>query len=104
MRIHFERSGGFAGMIFEVSVETNDLPEEEAQAIGRLVENSNFFTLPSRFDDETPRSDQFQYKIMIETENQTHTVETSDFAAPQEMRPLLQKLTILARSGGSQQK
>ncbi len=103
MRIHFERSGGFTGMIFEVKVETNDLPDDEAQEIGRLVNNSNFFSLPSKIKDETPRPDQFQYKVMIETEDQSHAVETSDYSAPEEMKLLLRKLTIMARSAGSQQ-
>jgi hypothetical protein len=102
MRIQFERSGGFTGMVFEANIEINDLPEDEAQEIRQLIDSINFFTLPSRLEDESPRSDQFQYKITIETKEQTHTVETSDHAAPQEMKELLQKLTILARSAGSQ--
>jgi hypothetical protein len=42
-------------------------------------------------------ADQFQYKVTIEDDTQTHTVETTDMAAPAELRPLLRQLTLLAR-------
>lgn len=101
VRIHFERSGGFAGMVVEANIETDDLPEEEARQVVQLIEKCNFFALPVKPQDEPPWPDQFQYKIAIESEDMTHAIEIGDSSAPEEMRPLLQKLTMLARSAGS---
>lgn len=101
VRIHFERSGGFAGIEIEISIETDDLPTEEAQEVERLIEICNFFALPVKPNNKLPWPDQFQYKITIESEDMTHAIEISDSTAPQEMQPLLQKLTMLALSPGS---
>ena len=98
MRIDFERSGGFAGMLVQVTIDTASLPPAEADKLHKLVESANFFALAAQITPAPGGADQFQYVITVEEGDRLHTVETGDGAAPDSLRPLLRELTILARS------
>ncbi len=100
MRIQFERSGGFVGMLVQTTIDTASLPSEEAEKYQQMVENANFFDLPAQITSPSPGADQFQYKVTVEEEERWHTVETSDQAAPDSLWPLLRELTVSARSSG----
>jgi hypothetical protein len=97
MRINFERSGGFMGLKFSLTIELDELPQDQAQTLRRLLDEANFFTLPEN-PLTSPAPDGFQYVIIVETDKITHTVHTSDTTAPDELRPLLQELSQRARS------
>lgn len=98
MRIHFERSGGFAGMRVTVTVDTELLSPQEAHDLERSVDAARFFELPATITAPIPGADRFCYKITVEAEGQRHTIEVDDAALPDKLRPLLQRLTTLARS------
>lgn len=98
MRIHFERTGGIAGMRIKATIDTQRLPGDEAQEVQRLVETTGFFGLPAELRSPTPGMDQFHFILTIEAGERSHTVSVGDAAAPDELRPLLRRLTILARS------
>lgn len=99
MRIQFERSGGFAGMLVRTNIDTGSLPPEEANKLKKMVAEAGFFDLPAQLSSPTPGADQFQYKVTIEEGDRRHTVETDDQAAPDSLWPLLRELTVRARSG-----
>ena len=100
MLIHFERTGGFAGMVITGTVDTAQLPVEEASDLYRLVDESDFFNLPQTLIEPTTAADQLQYRVAVERDGRAHTVETTDDAAPETLQPLLRRLTVLARSAG----
>jgi hypothetical protein len=91
MKINFERSGGFAGMLSTVSVDTSSLPSEQAAQIQNIVEDANFFNLSST--PPPPKrgpADYFNYKITVEAENgRKHTVECTDIAMQPSIKPLI---------------
>ncbi|NIR45391.1 MAG: hypothetical protein GWN99_13315 [Gemmatimonadetes bacterium] len=96
MRIEFERSGGVAGLRLSLSIDTDTLPEAEAEEIEKLVEASGFFEMPERTG--TPSgADAFVYRVKVESAERAHTVTTSDIDAPSELSPLLERLERLAR-------
>lgn len=98
MKIHFERSGGFAGMILSADIDAASLSDTERQALSLLVADSQFFALPAKIaNPETSGADRFNYRITIESEGRTHTVETSEGAAPASLVPLLDWLNVAAR-------
>jgi len=101
MRIHFERSGGFMGMRIAGTVDTDSLPTEDALDLRQMVDAARFFDLPASFPASATGADQFQYKLVVEDEERQHTVEMTDVTSPDELRPLLRRLTILTRSKGS---
>jgi hypothetical protein len=98
MKINFERSGGFAGMLLTANLDTEKMPSDEAQQLQDLIAAAQFFDLPAKPEGASSGADHFQYRITIETDTQMHTVETTDAAAPETLRPLLRRLSVLARA------
>lgn len=93
MKIRVERSGGFAGMTRTVEVDVDSLSEEERSIVTSLVSNADFFALPS----VVPRNDQrgadlYSYRITIESEDGTHTVEATQLSVPDSLEPLIEWL------------
>ena len=65
-----------------------------------LVTESNFFEIPQNLI-STAMPDEHEYTITVDGGNTHHTIHTSDATAPESLRPLLEKLTSLAREGNS---
>jgi hypothetical protein len=97
MNIRFERSGGITGMRITADIDTADLSADDVKVIQKLVEDADFFNLPTKIE-SAYGAEQFQYLIRIEADDQQHTVEASEGALPESLRPLVRKLTVLARS------
>ncbi len=98
MQIYFERSGGFMGLYLKTVVDTADFPAEEAQTWEQAFDDAGFFALPSDLELEN-RADYMIYKITVVTSDQAHTALCTDDSAPEELRPLLRQLTLMARQG-----
>src|ERR1041384_1504419 len=98
MRIDFERSGGFAGMTISSSVDTDKLSASEAGDLTQIVKSAQFFSLPERINGG-PGADQFNYKITVQSDTLSRTVQTTDSAMPPNLKPLVDRMMALARSG-----
>ena len=96
MHIDFTRSGGFAGIRLSCSMDTNDLPSEQAAELAELIGSAAFFDLPARLIPEKSRPDRFEYRLSVDAGEKSHTVTVSDASAPESLRPLLNYLTTLA--------
>jgi hypothetical protein len=99
MRIHFERTGGFMGLRIAGTVDTDSLSEEEALPLREMIEAASLFEQPETPSISSSGADLFQYKLVVEDEDRQHTIEITDSTAPEELRPLLRRLTVLTRSG-----
>ncbi len=97
MRIQFERTGGFAGIRLACTIDTDLLSAEEAQQVNRLVQAAKLFDQPEQSTDARQTADQFQYKLVIESQGQEKVIRTTETAAPEELEPLLEWLTERAR-------
>lgn len=98
MKIHFERSGGFAGMTMNVDIDAHALSDTEREALMSHLSNAEFFALPSAIaDPSTTGADRYNYRITVESNERTHTVECTDGSAPASLMPLLDWLTDSAR-------
>ena len=98
MKIRFERSGGFTGIPVTAEINSQSLAEDEVQQLQELIQTARFFDLPVHpTEPASGGADQFQYQISIEDGGQSHTIETTDGAATDDLRPLLRHLTLLAR-------
>jgi hypothetical protein len=97
VNIHFVRSGGFAGLVIELSVNSADLPAEEANALQQDIEAADFFALPTCISSQDGGADRFQYQITIEDADRKHTVEVGEAALPDTLRPLIRRLELLWR-------
>jgi hypothetical protein len=100
MKIHFERTGGFAGLKLRTTVDSESLPRREAERLERLLARSHFFELPLSLEGRTPGADRFHYRVTVESGGRTHTVRTSDAALPEELRPLVEWLAVRVKAEG----
>jgi hypothetical protein len=92
MLIHFERTGGFAGLRTAVTLNTDTLPQDEARKLQEMADAAGFFNLPEKFPLPKRGADYFVYRLTVEKDGRKHTVEVSEPAVPAELRPLLQYL------------
>lgn len=98
MRYQFVRSGGFAGLRLAATIDSDDLPEEDASMLAEELDSARFFLLPNRLDDQDIGADRFQYEIMVDDGSRQHTVEAGESSLPETLQPLVQHLERLART------
>jgi|DewCreStandDraft_4_1066084.scaffolds.fasta_scaffold86453_2 hypothetical protein len=98
LRIKYERTGGFAGLKLAVSFELDDLPDEQEEQLRDLLDEMDFFKLPVQILPARPGIDQFTHKIEVEGKKGKHSVLTTDSAAPEKLRELIDLLNIVART------
>jgi len=96
-RISFQRSGGFTGRTISITLNLDELPPDHAATLNGLLTKADFFNLPAD-SDKRPVPDEFIYAVTVETGQQSHTIRTSDSAAPDSLRPLLDDLSLRART------
>lgn len=96
MLVEFQRSGGFAGTSLTTRVDTEELPPPEAEELARLVERADLQTLAKR-PPGPGRADRFQYDLAITLEDRRYEVTLGETEVPETARPLLDRLTELAR-------
>lgn len=98
MHIKFERSGGFAGLLLTYQADTDELPQEVAEELLRLVESSGVFELQP--DEVAPAAsgppDVFFYQLSLSEGSRKKSLSFNDVTAPATLRPLLGYLQKLA--------
>ncbi|MCL4530132.1 MAG: hypothetical protein M1282_12040 [Chloroflexi bacterium] len=99
MRIEFVRSGGFAGISLTARVDSEKLAPDEKAALEKKISDASFFDLPGQIKPTPPGADMFEYSLTISSPPRTHTVIVSETVVPDKLRPLLDHLTDLARTG-----
>jgi hypothetical protein len=93
MKIQFERRGGFAGIRKDTKLDTDSIPSNVAEELLELIDKADFFNLPEKFPAPKKGADYFMYRLAIEKDGEKHTIEVSDPAVPEGLRPLLQFLS-----------
>ena len=96
MRIKFERSGGFAGMIISKEIDVSKLKPAEVKKLEGLIQTSEFFKLPKKpaplaamSKRSIAQPDRFQYKLTIEDDDKKHTITASEQNLPSTLKPLV---------------
>jgi len=97
MIIRMERSGGFAGMTLRAEIDSEQLDERERLALQGLVKTADFFNLPAHIEGPNVGADRFMYVISIEHGGISHTVDVSEGGMPEQLQPLVDRVTLLAR-------
>jgi hypothetical protein len=96
MRILFERTGGFAGLIMTTTIDTNTLSPTEANQVRQMVEAADFFNLPATIA-STSQPDRFHYQMTVEESDRHHTVQIDESVMPDRLSPLVEWMTEAAR-------
>ena len=91
MRIKFERGGGFLPTATRLSytIDSADLPPTAANELQALVAEAKDAAPSSPAANSRPRPDVFYYRVSIEDETGSHTIEASDNDMPTTFRPLI---------------
>ena len=79
-----------------LTLDLDSLPPPQAETLRGLLETSNFFSLPES-PATPPAPDEFIYSITVNTDMIEHTIQTSDTAMDESLRPLVDELGRLAR-------
>ena len=96
-QINFKRTGGITGREIETSIDLNELPAGEMQQIMQMITETNFFSIPQNLI-QTSIPDEHEYTITVDAGNTHHSIQTTDSTAPESLRPLLEKLSQLAKA------
>lgn len=96
MEIEFVRSGGFAGIRLAASIDSERLATQQAARLDKLVDEAEFFELPTRLVPDIAVPDAFQYDLEIRAAQRRHAIMVVDGSVPDRLRPLLDYLTTLA--------
>jgi hypothetical protein len=106
VRVEVERSGGFAGMVTRRTLDTADLPPDEAGELRRLVAAADVAGLAQRLADAPAPArggaDRFQYDVTVHHGEQVDHVTVRDGSVPPELAPLLARVTRSPSSTGDQ--
>jgi hypothetical protein len=78
-------------------LESAELPAAEREALEGLIARADFFELAART--ARARPDAFQYDLAIEYAGRSHALCLHDPVEPEALRPLIERLTEMARSG-----
>jgi hypothetical protein len=85
------------GREVDTDIDLNEIPDTESQELMNLITGSNFFRIPQNMIAQAI-PDEYEYTVTVEAGNSHHTIHTSDSSAPESLRPLLEKLSTLARA------
>lgn len=92
MKIYFERSGGFAGLVMQANVDLDDLPADEAENLQKLVDDADLFHLDAPA--EMPGyADGFHYSLKVEKDADSRSFAFSEGYIPAELVPLVNELS-----------
>ena len=97
MQVQIERSGGFAGVRISRAIRSEELAPEEERELRQLVEAAGFFELPEVIRSSTAKPDDFEYRVSVELDNRSHSIQVDDSAVPARLRPLLNLLITAGR-------
>ena len=100
MRVEFKTDGGFFYLPDRgepVTIDTADLPAEEAEELRRLIEAANFFDLPEASAPPRGAADYLRYTISVTDPQHSHTVHLSDPIQDPDVQALVEYLEAKAR-------
>jgi hypothetical protein len=95
MRVRFKMDGGFVYLPARsepTTIDTDDLPEEEAKDLERLIEAAGFFELPETSSPPRGAADYLRYTISATTPEHSHTVQLTDPIEDPHVRALVEYL------------
>jgi hypothetical protein len=103
VRIQFEMEGGlayFPGLSKPVTLDSQQMPEEEAARWARLVQAAHFFDRPAVVGAPRPgAADYRRYTITVEEGGRHHTVQLTDPVQDPDLKALLDALKTAAARG-----
>jgi hypothetical protein len=102
MRVTFQTEGGiahFPGLSRPVTIETDQLPEEEAAELDRLLEAARLIDRPAHMGKQARgAADYKQYAITVDADNRRYTVRLTEPVDDPDLQRLLRFLRDKAKA------
>jgi len=95
--IEFERAGGYTGLTLRNTVDSQFLSAEEAEELGRLLNEAGLPELKKEITLPESSPDQFLYTLHIQMGEEQHLIQLAEPQIPSSVRPLLKFLTNRSR-------
>ncbi|HTZ43864.1 MAG TPA: protealysin inhibitor emfourin [Jatrophihabitans sp.] len=96
-RLHYRRSGGFAGVQLAVDVLAGELPAEQAEQAARMLAHPEEFRAAGSPAAPPGSADLFSYQLELERGEERQDFRWTEFEVPDAARPLLTALRGLAK-------
>lgn len=96
--IWFERNGGFGGLTLRTEIDNKTMDMAEADSIRKMIDQINFFEVQISDSLSLGMPDQFTYKIRMERDDKSRTLEFNDSNLPVNFHPFIRYLVQKARS------
>jgi hypothetical protein len=87
-----------AGIRLTATLDTDDLPPDEADHLRQLIADASFFDQPASRKLPGPGADRFRYQVTVEEGDRIKKVELDESSVRETFRPLLDYLTDCARA------
>ena len=100
MRVRFKMDGGFVYLPARsepTTIDTEELPAEEAKELQRLIEAAGFFELPESTSPPRGGADYLRYTISVTAGEKSHTVQLTDPIEDPHLQALVEYLEAKAR-------
>ena len=100
MRVRFKMDDGFVYLPARsepTTIDTEELPEEEAKELQRLIEAAGFFELPQTSSPPRGAADYLRYTISVMTPERSNTVHLTDPIEDPDIQALVEYLEAKAR-------
>ena len=95
MHVQFKMDGGFVYLPARsepTTIDTDELPADEAEELERLIEAAGFFELPQTSSPPRGAADYLRYTISVTTPERSHTVQLTDPIEDPHVRALVEYL------------
>ncbi len=102
MRIELTRSGGVAAVEQTTVVDSDELPDAEAERLRTLAGEIDLDDLAERSALRGAGADRFQYDLVVSDEAGRHEISAGEDAAPPELRTLIDWVVARAKIAASQ--
>ncbi len=100
MHLCVVRSGGFANLRTSASLDTDEVPREEAKEIEALVGRIDLEDLAERSPLRGRGADRFQYDLTVVRDGEEHHVTASENEISPELRALIDKVLSHGSASG----
>jgi hypothetical protein len=97
-KIYLERSDGFIGGRKGYMLNSNSLSFEEQNTLDDMTNKARFFGLSSEASLPKGGADYFKYKMTVEENGKSDTIEINDFAISPELRTLINYIMTKGKS------
>ncbi len=95
--IEFERTGGFAGITLSNTINSNELPADEAAKLKELLFNADLTDQCFETEEKAASPDQFFYRFTVKIGEKEFTCHYQENQLPPSARPLIRYLTLKKR-------